>query len=331
MAAGMPRVLTFHTDADQVYLTLPDGTRLMEAAPHGAARFSLTAAQAQTGRYVAETRGEDKDHKRIELAGFSLSDALRHGLNLTSGVPSGMAVGFASPVANWDSAGDPVQMYVNGSLITASIYDDGALGYIEKFGARLTLPGAPPGPWDGTTIFQLSVQNIKLQAVPGFTFAVNLQLAKATVPNFAGQPTDGFTSQLGETPSWNSQDLQNTPLSGNFHGDWPMFPNSVGDTGARPVSVPNQTAFSATITAGEASATGVTLLFSQPLTPNEFGVGMDAVSSWTTQWAADNTSVRLVYGTPLAHDEGVRIVVFRAVDAAGNMIGGPASLVASAQ
>jgi hypothetical protein len=342
VTAGMPRVLRFHTDAHQVFLTLPDGSRLMSAAPRGVATFPLTAAQAQTGRYVAQTRGDGgrggvgggraaRAGNRIELAGFSLSDALRHGLNLTSGVPSGMAVGFSSPLANYSSVDDSPQMSINGSLLPASIIDDGNhQGYIERFGASLKLPGAPAGPWDGTVSFLLSVKNIKLQALPGFTFAVDLELVKATVPNFFGQPTDGFTSALGETPSWNSQDLQNTPISGNFHGSWPMYPNAVDDTGARPVSIPNQTAFSATITVSDASAAGLTLRFSQPLNPNEFGVGLDAVSSWTTQWAADNTSVRIAYGRPLAPRQDVTIIVFRAVDTAGNMIGGPAYLVGRA-
>ncbi|MBO0835256.1 MAG: hypothetical protein J2P28_07020, partial [Actinobacteria bacterium] len=328
VTAGMPRVLTFHTDARQVQLTLPDGTRMTRGADRGEATFRLSASQAQTGRYIAETKGADSDHKQIELAGFSVSDALMHGLNLTSGVPSGMAVGFASPVTNWDSADDPVQMYVNGSLITASIFDDGSLGYVEKFGARLTMPGAPPGPWDGSVNFLLSVKNIKLQALPGFTFAVDIPLTKATVPNFFGQPTNGFTSPLGETPSWNSQDLQNTPISGNFHGDWPMFPNVVGDTGARPVSIPTRTAFSATIAVSDASATGLTLSFSEPLNPNQFGVGLDKPGSWTTQWAADSTSVQIIYGAPVGGGADVNVIVFRAVDSGGNMIGGPLQLVA---
>jgi len=47
VTAGMPRVLTFHTDAGQVCLTLPDGSRLVRSAPGGTATFRLTAAQAQ--------------------------------------------------------------------------------------------------------------------------------------------------------------------------------------------------------------------------------------------------------------------------------------------
>ena len=330
LTEGVPRVLTFHTDANQVYLTLPDGRRFMSAAPHGVATFSLTAEQAQTGRYVAETKGVQNDHRTIEVAGFSLSDALRHGLNTQSSVPNGMSIGFSSPLSNYDSTDHPIEIYVNGNRLTASIYEDGNhLSYIEKFGAGLLLSGAPDGPWDGTVSFTLSVKNVKLQALPGFTFAVDITLKKAQVPNFAGVPGNGYTSAFGEKPSWNSTNLQNTPISGNFHGKWPLAPNVVGDTGERPVSVPTQTAFAAQITATDAGTDGVTLRFSQPLNPNEFGVGLDAVGSWTTQWASDNTSVRIAYGTPVAAGCGVGVIVFRAVDTAGNMIGGPVRLTAS--
>jgi len=327
VTADMPRVLTFHTDARQVSLTLPDGSRLVRSAPRGVATFRLTAAQTRTGRYVAETEGWGRDHAAIELAGFSLSDALCHGLNLTSGVPAGMAIGFSNPLANYWSTDDPVQMHVNGNLLTTSIYDDGEhQGYIERYGASLKVPGAPPGPWDGTTNFALSVRNIKLQALPGFTFAVDIPLTKTMVPAFAAPPTDGFSSPLGETPSWNSQDLQNTPYSGNFHGRWPLYPDYAGDTGARPISIPNQTAFDATITVTEADRTRFTLAFSEALDPNQFGIGLNAVSSWTTQWATDNTAVQVTYASPVEAD--VTIIVFRAVDTAGNMIGGPVSLAA---
>jgi len=113
----------------------------------------------------------------------------------------------------------------------------------------------------------LSVRNVKLQALPGFTFAVDIPLTKTMVPAFAAPPADGFSSSLGEKPSWNSQDLQNTPYSGNFHGRWPLYPDYAGDTGARPVSIPNQTAFAATITVTEVHSSGFTLAFSEPLDP----------------------------------------------------------------
>ncbi|WP_157435906.1 hypothetical protein [Actinospica robiniae] len=326
VTAGLARELSFHTDAHQVRLTLPDGTRLVRGAPHGVATFSLSGAQTKLGRYVADVSGPGKDENRIELAGFSLSDALRHGLNLTSGVPDGMAVGFSSPLANWGSADDPVQMFVNGDRLTASIVDDGQhQGYVERFGASLKLTGAPDGPWDGTVSFAFGARNLKLQALPGFTFAVDLKLTKAQVPNYAGVNTDGFTSALGEKPSWASQNLQNTPLSGNFHGRWPLYPNSATDTGARPVSVPATTGFTAKMMVSDVSSAGFTLRFDQPLDPGEFGIGMDAASSWSTRWASDGTSVQVVYARPVSFRAG-SVVVFRAVDAAGNMLGGPVRL-----
>jgi hypothetical protein len=52
-------------------------------------------------------------------------------------------------------------------------------------------------------------------------------------------------------------------------------------------------------------------------------VGLDKVPSWTTQWSADNTSVRITYSQPMTCRDQVDVVVFRAVDTAGNMIGGP--------
>jgi hypothetical protein len=328
VTAGLPRTLTFTTSAPVVQLALPDGSRLTRpAAPAGTATFTLAAAQTGTGRYVATTVGGPADGKSIELAGFSLSDALRHGLNLTSGVPNGMSVGFSSPLANYWSAKDPVRLYVNGTQLTTSVYDAlNPQGYIERFGAHLEVSGAPAGAWDGSVTFTFSARNIQLQALPGFTAAVDLTLAKTQVPSFGGPAVNGFSSAFGETPSWNSTDLQNTPISGNFHGSWPMYPNTTSDTGARPVSVPTTTAFAATITAADASAAGVTLSFSEPLNPGEFGVALSRVTSWTTQWASDRTSVRISYGTPAAARQQVTIIVFRAVDAAGNMIGAPVTL-----
>jgi hypothetical protein len=222
-------------------------------------------------------------------------------------------------------------LYVNGNQLTTSIYDAvNPQGYIERYGVHLEVAGAPAGPWDGTVTFTFSAKNIRLGALPGFTFAADLTLVKTRVPSFGGPPVNGYSSAFGETPSWNSADLQNTPLSGNFHGRWPLAPDYAGDTGARPVSVPAKTGFKATITAYDASADGVTLRFSEPLSPGEFGVGLDAVSSWTTRWAPDNTSVRITYASPVAAHEDVTVIVFRAVDAAGNMIGGPLRLAAAA-
>lgn len=56
---------------------------------------------------------------------------------------------------------------------------------------------------------------------------------------------------------------------------------------------------------------------------------MNRRQAGATQWWAGNTSVRITYGEPVSPGRGVTVIVFRAVDAAGNMIGGPARLVAN--
>jgi hypothetical protein len=329
LTAGMPRLLTFHTDAREVALALPGGRRLTAPARHGVATFLLPAEAVRAGRYVAETRGGTKAHRSIELAGLSLRDALRHGLNLSSGSPDGAAVGFTSPVANYGTPTDPVLMTVDGNPITTSVYDDGAhQGYLERYGASLKLSGAPDGPWDGSTSLTFGVRNLRLAALPGFTFGVDVGLTKAQVPNFMGQPTNGFTSAFGERPSWSSDDLQNTPISGNFHGRWPLYPNAAGDTGQRPTSIPSRTAFATTITAADAGPDGVTLRFGTPLNRREFGLGLNLPAGWTIAWSTDATSVRITYGRTLPRHWAVQVIVFRAVDAAGNMIGGPQLLTA---
>jgi hypothetical protein len=67
----------------------------------------------------------------------------------------------------------------------------------------------------------------------------------------------------------------------------------------------------------------VTLRFSEPVNPGDFGLAINRVSSWSLQWAPDGTSVRITYAEPLACKGDVTVIVFRAVDAAGAMIGGP--------
>lgn len=328
VTAGLPRTLTFHTDANRVTLTLPDGRRLTRGAPQGVATFTLSAEQAQSGRYVAETQDRAKDSKAIELAGYSLSDALRHGLNNSSGAPDGVLVGFSSPLSNYGSSADPVVITVDGTPQPTSIYDDGTLqGYVVKFGASLKRNAAPAGPWDGSVSFVLGAHNLKLEALPGYTLGVDVGLTKSQVPDWRGLPVNGFASTFGERPSWGSDNLQNTPLSGNHHGAWPLFPNSLTDDGSRPATVPVPTAFDTQISVDGADASGFTLRFSEPLDGQELGLAMDIPTGWTAQWADDATSVRVAFTSPAPErTDAVSLLVFRAADTDGNMIGGPLEL-----
>jgi hypothetical protein len=73
----------------------------------------------------------------------------------------------------------------------------------------------------------------------------------------------------------------------------------------------------------------MTLRFSEPVNPNDFGLALNRASGWSLQWAGDHTSVRVTYAEPLACRGEVTAIVFRAVDATGAMIGGPEALSAS--
>ncbi|WNB86067.1 hypothetical protein [Cellulomonas sp. ATA003] len=175
----------------------------------------------------------------------------------------------------------------------------------------------------------LGVRDLHLEALPGWTLGVDVAVTKDQVPDWRGVLVDGFTSPFGEAPSWASDDLQNTPLHGNLHGAWPLYPNSVDDDGARPTTVPTATAFDTAITATDGDATGVTLRFSEALDPRELGLGVEDAGPWTVQWAADARSARVTFDEPLPRRaKDVRLVVFRAVDTEGNMIGGPQTLSA---
>src|SRR5690606_31930316 len=88
-------------------------------------------------------------------------------------------------------------------------------------------------------------------------------------------------------------------------------------------TIPQPTTFDTEITATHAGPTGVTLRFSEPVEPNDFGLALNRVSSWSLQWADDHRSVRVIYGERLSCRGTVTVIVFRAVDSDGAMIGGP--------
>jgi hypothetical protein len=73
----------------------------------------------------------------------------------------------------------------------------------------------------------------------------------------------------------------------------------------------------------EARRGGVTLRFSAPMNPKEFGIGFDAVSAWNTVWADDRMSVALSFAEPVVAGRDVTLLLFRAADASGNMISAP--------
>lgn len=313
LTEGFAREITVHSDAPQVCLTLPDGTRLTQDIKDGAAIFALTAAQVKAGRYVLETAGAEYTKKTVYFQGFDLTNALRHGLNLTSTSPDGMNVGFTSKLAERQS----IEVYLTSGGETKRL-DTGFIDgyspvYLEAYGVSLKQKSIPEGP------FTLTLKKLALEALPGCVFELSLDLTGVQTPNmYAGGALEGRASSVqGEKPTWNSSFLKYGPIP-----EWPIYPASVQDTGERPAAIPTVTAFKTAITASKYSSGKVTLSFSTPVNPREFGIGFNKIISWTTAWAEDAKSVTITCDKPAQED--MKLYLFRLTDADNNMIPGPA-------
>jgi hypothetical protein len=318
LTEGFVNSITVHTDAPKVQLTLPDGSILTEKVRDGTAVLNLTAAQAMTGRYTLETAGKKMDNKTVYLQGFDLANALRHGLGLTSGSPDGMNVGFTSKLTDRDAMEVSVTSGGKTTVLEAGYIDGSSPVYLETFGVSLKQQYIPVGP------FTLTLKNLRLEALPGCTFELTVDLIGIKQSNtYAGGAMEGRAlSAQNEKPTWNSTDLKNGPMP-----EWPVYPESTKDTGARPDAVPTVSAFDTAIAVGAYDGKSVTLTFSEPVNTREFGVGFDKVSSWTTDWASDAKSVTLRFDQPVSGD--VSLYLFRLVDIQNNMIPAPQAFTLS--
>ncbi|MDR0861886.1 MAG: hypothetical protein LBN30_03805 [Oscillospiraceae bacterium] len=320
--------LRFTTDADAVTL-LNAGDAVSRTAKSTrkndtCSTFTFYTKGLLEGRYVAETVGT-LCHNTREIVALSPADALRHGLNLTGGSPDGMSVGFTNPIVNCDGDVNVPELYVNGARITASRYDDGTKqGYLERYGVSLKPRGAAHIPVGEPFAFE--VRNLQLQAFTGYTFSVSVELTKVETTGFMGNKQVGFASQFGETPSWDSENLQNTPFGGNFHGAWPIVPNTVGDDGSRPMTARAGEAYTIGVQVENKDRTGLTLVFDTAVNPREFGIGLHFVSEWELEWAADGKSVRVTYPED-EYLDWVELYIFRLVSAEGCMISAPIHMV----
>ncbi|MDO5143009.1 MAG: hypothetical protein Q4E72_00120 [bacterium] len=354
---NVPLTIQFHTDAAKVELLLTDGETILSAdTVDGIAEISLTAEQAKAGQYLATAIG-DKDSKSIEICGWTLKDALRHAIadNSALGHDVGSGICFTTQMVNYNSNSDPVRLYMNGKELAADIYDydnkvvvDGETvpqsGYLQPYGASLIL-------YEGTEAYQVplgekvvfSVRNAKLEALQGYTIAMDIEFEKYDPNGGNGKqrmrlrPT--YNTATPQTPVWEPELLQNTPKSGLPAGEdrWPMLGNWRSDYdengNLKPVdeirplySAATESAYNAEISVASADATGATIAFSAPVSRNDFAVAINTVSGVSFQWADDNQSVRLVYDAPVEAGSEISVFVFRSVDMNGNMIGGPVAL-----
>ena len=355
---GVPLTFTFHTDAEQVELTLTDGAVLTAEAADGIATISLNAEQAKAGRYLATAKGS-KDEKSIEICGWTLKDALRHSItdNSALGHDAGSGIAFTTPMVNYNSAEDPARLYLDGVELACDLYDyDNKIyldngeavpqsGYLQPYGATVTLYADTLGyqvPMGGRAVF--SLRNARIEALQGYILSVDVELEKYN-PN-EGNPNGAprmrfkttYNSDNTQTPVWEPELRQNTPALGLPYGEdrWPMLGNWMSDFDEngqlkpvdeiRPLRTPEtEAAYKAEITLADVSAEGATVCFSEEVRPNDFAVAIN-VPGYTYAWAEDHCSVRVTYDAPA---EGpVDIIVFRSVDMEGNMIGGPVRLAA---
>ena len=354
---GVPMTFEFHTDAKAVALTLTDGTVLTADAVDGVATIAITAEQAKAGRYSATTVG-DLDARTIEICGWTISDALRHAVadNSALGHDVGSGVAFTTKLTNYDSAEDPVLLYMNGQLLNADVYDydnkvtlaDGSVvpqsGYLQPFGATLILYEGTVGyevPMGEKVVF--SLRNAKIEALQGFVISMDVEYEKYSPSGTRMRFKTTYNTPNTQTPVWEPELRQNTPAAGLPAGEeyWPILGNWVYDYDEngnlkpieeiRPVyTAAAESAYNAEITLAAADVNGFTIAFSAPVNPNDFALAVNTVAAYTYEWAEGNQEVRVTYDAPVAAGTEVSAFVFRSVDMNGNMIGGPVALKAVA-
>ena len=356
---GVPMTFAFHTDAKKVELLLTDGETKLEAdAVDGVAEISITAEQAKAGRYMATAVG-DKDAKSIEICGWTLNDALRHAIsdNSALGHDAGSGICFTTPLVNYNSADDPVLLYLDGESVPTDLYDydnkiylpDGEAvpqsGYLQPYGATLTLYPDTMGykvPMGGKTVF--SIRNAKIEALQGFVIAMDVELEKYDPAQGRMRFKTTYNTLSTQTPVWEPEMRQNTPKLGLPKDEerWPILGNWATDFDEqgnlkpldeiRPLfTAPKDPAYKAEITLASSDANGFTIAFSAPVNPNDFGLAVNTVSGYTYTWAEDHQSVTVAYDAPVEAGTQVTVFVFRSVDAEGNMLDGPVALTAEAK
>ncbi len=313
---GFPFEIAAYTDAPEARLTLPDCTALSEKAADGKAVFKLSSEMTKPGRYRLETAGSDKENMTVYFQGQTLSDALRHGLNLYSTSPDGMSVGFSGRLAEKEG----IEAFITTAdgktekLETGTI-DGAAPVYLERYGVSLKKQAICEGP------FVFSLKNVRLEPLPGFTLELHLELTGVMQPNpFAGGALEGRAqSKQGEKPTWPSSCLKRGPMP-----EWPIYPASAADDGSRPEHIPSQSAFSVEVELAERAPDRILFRFGAPVNPREFGIGFEGISSWRLEWAEDASSVEVVFNE--AVPEGRKAVIFRLADIDGNMLPSPVAL-----
>jgi LPXTG-motif cell wall-anchored protein len=180
--------------------------------------------------------------------------------------------------------------------------------------------------WNATKTF--NIKNLKFVTIPGFTFDFSLANIVASAANNGKDKANEFTKPI----SWNVEKYNNGPAP-----VWPLIPDTkaeketlaAGGTVTRPdAPTPKTTNFKAEVIGVKAVKNGdktdVVISFSEPLDKGQFGFGLNIAEKWETIWNEEGTQVTLsVSNSDVNVNASAELIIFRLMDKAGNLIGGP--------
>ena len=323
--------ITAHSDAPQVVLTMPDGTRIPPCSKDGEVfTFALSAERAVYGSYFLSTEGTEKENRRVCFSAVSLADALRHGTTKGDEGEENRVLGFSSRLANTPE--DPPAVFIDGKKTDMNYTsarspkeETTLLGYGIQFHDKLFARLATEG-WDRTKTFR--VDNLKFVTLPDYTFQFSMADIYASAENSGKEGAAKFTKAI----SWPVERYNNGPAA-----VWPPIPDTQaerrilanGGTVTRPAApAPWKTDFDAELTSAESECTpegvSIRLRFSEPLDKGEFALGFDALRAWESAWneAGDELTVKAAKENVKDAAE-TNLILFRLMDTDGNLIAHP--------
>lgn len=322
--------ITAHSDAPQVQLATPAGKTLTPtAAAEGLFVFDLRAEDAVYGRYRLTTAGSGKENRTVTFAAVSLADALRHGTTKGDEGDENRVLGFSSRLANTPE--DQPRVYADGQRLSMSCTparskpeETTLLAYGIQFHDPLFARLAGEGWNEDKTI---SVTNLRFVTLPEFTFAFSMADVYASAEQGGREGAARFTKAI----SW--------PVERYDNGEaavWPPIPDTLderrrmeaGETIRRPAAPPeHKTAFSAAVTGCAAAHDALTIRFSQPLRPGEYGIGLDMPGEWKPAWDETGTVMTIPLDpAAMSGRKTLRVILFRLMDRQGALLGGPTEL-----
>ncbi len=324
--------ITAHSDAPDVVMILGDGVTEVKADSHEGEEFvfHLTAEQAVYGRYELRTVGEEKANHSVFFAAASLADALRHGTTKGDEGEENRVLGFASRLANTKE--DPPLVYIGDETEPASMIftperivpeDTTLMEYGINFHDALFARIAEG--WTPEKTFK--VKNLRFVSMPEYTFEFSMADIAASAENGGKEGAALFTKPV----SWPVERYNNGPAA-----VWPAIPDTVEERAIlegggevirpeAPEAVPS--AFKAEITGFTADRaedhTVLTVEFSEPLRKGEYAIGTDAARTFDVAWNEEGTAISLTMDGQVGT---ANVIIFRLMDAEGNLLGGPIEL-----